>query len=474
MHNFEAPGNIHRKPTTILPHEHIKQTGYLDTTGMTEEKEWELFGYYSFLVDLHIAQVRPQNLDAVQYIPRRFNQVNQTAKFDEHLNNRFFEYYHRWREPTRTWFSQTQELNFQDAKRNAPSTSHYDHGRGTKYDVEWTDSQKFPHVANRLGYPILKEEPIERILGLERAPAHPQYQNQPFVQTPSMSPHEDLNFKQGEVIYENRGVLEWTRFWKCMTAIVFGASPGFYVFEMYAGDGLPSTDWIANNWNWWNIPKQFQDGSGWGVEEYRYCDDREYMNFQYSGKRLIARPMHAAYMCQVLILLQHMNLDYVSKMVYNKDKDLVFVYKPTGFWNEQEYVYEVHHLEQMVPYAVTAVKNMSMQRDDGIITVYDMDKKDNLKLYGDAKYWNLDVRDEFMASTRGLWKGNFDSKYKGSIFTLNHHASIEESLNNYKTQCELKDAVKKLGEVVVPTTHEEEWEQRLVDERQKIARQQGL
>lgn len=72
-----------------------------------------------------------------------------------------------------------------------------------------------------------------------------------------MAPNEELNFKHGEVIYENRGVLEWTRFWKTMTAIVFGASPAFYVFEMYAGDGTPSTDWIANNWNWWNIPKQF-------------------------------------------------------------------------------------------------------------------------------------------------------------------------------------------------------------------------
>lgn len=40
-----------------------------------------------------------------------------------------------------------------------------------------------------------------------------------------------------------------------------------------------------------------------------------------------------------------MNMDYVSKMVYNKDKDLVFVYKPDGLWNEREYVYEMHHLE---------------------------------------------------------------------------------------------------------------------------------
>ncbi len=81
------------------------------------------------------------------------------------------------------------------------------------------------------------------------------------------------------------------------------------------------------------------------MESYRYCDDHDYMNVLYSGKRGIARPVHTMYMCQVLIFLQYMNFDYVSKMVYNKDKDLVFVYKPTGLWNEQEYVYEMHHLE---------------------------------------------------------------------------------------------------------------------------------
>ncbi len=113
-----------------------------------------------------------------------------------------------------------------------------------------------------------------------------------------------------------------------------------------------------------------------------------------------------------------MNLDYVSKMTYNKDKDLVFVYKPNGLWGEVEYVYEMHHLEQMVPYAVTAIKNMSAMRDDGILTVYDMNTKDNLKFYAEDKYWNLDVKEEFMANTRTLWKGNFDNKYQGSIFSV--------------------------------------------------------
>jgi hypothetical protein len=76
----------------------------------------------------------------------------------------------------------------------------------------------------------------------------------------------------------------------------------------------------------------------------------------------------------------------------------------------------MHHLEQMVPFAVTAVPNQSMQSDDGIVTVYDMNTRDNLKFYNEDKYWNMDLKDEFMDSTRGLWKGNFDDKRRGNIF----------------------------------------------------------
>ena len=79
------------------------------------------------------------------------------------------------------------------------------------------------------------------------------------------------------------------------------------------------------------------------------------MNIQYGAKRMIVRPAHTMYMISVLALLQHINIDYVTKMVYNKDKDLVFVYRPDGFWSEHEYVYEMHHLEQMVPSPVTAI-----------------------------------------------------------------------------------------------------------------------
>lgn len=111
-----------------------------------------------------------------------------------------------------------------------------------------------------------------------------------------------------------------------------------------------------------------------------------------------------------------MNMDYVSKMVYSKDKDLVFIYKPDGLFNETEYVHEVHHLEQMVPYASSAIEHHPMQKDDGIMTVYDMAQKKNLKFYGEDKFWNLDLKDEFMDQTNEMWRGNYDSKYRGHIF----------------------------------------------------------
>lgn len=93
-----------------------------------------------------------------------------------------------------------------------------------------------------------------------------------------MEPDADLNFEEGEVIYENARVGEWIKFWKLSTFILFGASPGFYLFEIYQGDGAPSLQWMSDNWNWFDIPRQFQDGSSWGLEGVRYCDDHDYMN----------------------------------------------------------------------------------------------------------------------------------------------------------------------------------------------------
>ena len=69
------------------------------------------------------------------------------------------------------------------------------------------------------------------------------------------------------------------------------------------------------------------------------------MTAQYGAKRSIVRPSHTMFVATLAGLLYTMDLDYVTKMRYNKDKDLVFVSKPDNLWGETEHVYEMHHLE---------------------------------------------------------------------------------------------------------------------------------
>jgi len=76
----------------------------------------------------------------------------------------------------------------------------------------------------------------------------------------------------------------------------------------------------------------------------------------------------------------------------------------------------MHHLEQMVPSAITAMKNMSANDPDVILTVHDMADKEYLKFYKEEKYWNLELKDEFMGETRGLWDTTHADKYTGRIF----------------------------------------------------------
>jgi len=207
-----------------------------------------------------------------------------------------------------------------------------------------------------------------------------------------MDPDPLLNFEPGETIYENMKVLEWVRLWKVLAAGTLFSWPVFYTFEIYAGDGPPSTDWLADVSNFWNIPKQFNDGGGLNLENYRYCDEKDYMNIQYSAKRMIVRPFTTMYMISVLTLLQFIDFDYVTRMKYNKDKDLVFVYKPNGLWSEREHVYEMHHLEEMVPATISALAHKTTQREDGIRTVHCMNTKEYMKFYDEDKYWNVELK----------------------------------------------------------------------------------
>ena len=121
----------------------------------------------------------------------------------------------------------------------------------------------------------------------------------------------------------------------------------------------------------------------------------------------------------------------------------------------------------MVPSPVTAVKNLTMNRKDGILTVYDMSNRDYLKFYGEDKYWNMELKEDFMNQTRSMWKGNAD-KYDGRIFNLAHRANEEVTLTQMKVDRELQDAIRKHGEVEPPKEHEDQFFERIKNKKRDI------
>ena len=93
-----------------------------------------------------------------------------------------------------------------------PVTNNFNHGKGHKYDVETPLNERVVHVADRLGHPEIFPTPFETLLRLERPLSHPGYLDQPFIQIPSAEPDKDINFKGGEVLYENPHIKEWNHF----------------------------------------------------------------------------------------------------------------------------------------------------------------------------------------------------------------------------------------------------------------------
>ncbi len=118
------------------------------------------------------------------------------------------------------------------------------------------------------------------------------------------------------------------------------------MYEFWCNSGFPSMQWVDQHFlTPGKAPRQFQDTVDLDLYSYRYPDNDDFMNIQYTYKRAFARPSHMMYMAVILGMLPSLHFDYASKLVYNKEKDLVFVYKLQGYFNESDEVYEVAHLE---------------------------------------------------------------------------------------------------------------------------------
>jgi hypothetical protein len=161
-----------------------------------------------------------------------------SAFFDEVWGNE-----HRWTNQTIYYpkYAPIQaEAEWLEELKNRPVNKHYQHDKGYKYDIETPWDQRYPHVADRMGYPEILGTPFERLLRLEGEIYHPTYLDQPFVQVPSSDPNESLNFEEGEVIYENRQILEWARFWNFTGVLGWAFGAVFVPYNLLYKTHLPT------------------------------------------------------------------------------------------------------------------------------------------------------------------------------------------------------------------------------------------
>ena len=109
---------------------------------------------------------------------------------------------------------------------------------------------------------------------------------------------------------------------------------------------------------------------------------------------------------------------------------------------------------------------MSANADNGILSVKDMAENEYLKFYKDEKYWNMDLREEFLSETRGLWEGNHADKYQGRIFQSQGATVSRDFAHAFdKIDRELAQAVEKHGPMTLPTSHVEDFYEKIEKEK---------
>lgn len=64
------------------------------------------------------------------------------------------------------------------------------------------------------------------------------------------------------------------------------------------------------------------------------------------------------------------------------------------------------HLEWVPPYAKSVTQYMDFTKD-GLTTITDLNKMDDMGLHNADKYWNPKLKKEFLSNLSGLWDASY-------------------------------------------------------------------
>lgn len=110
------------------------------------------------------------------------------------------------------------------------------------------------------------------------------------------------------------------------------------------------------------------------------------------------------YASYIALTMTHKMLsEYVVKLQYSKDKELLYVTRINRVCALEEEAFEVQHLEILPPSVKAGVSDMSSQDYDGLYDIVCMNSHKTIVVYNEEKYWNPSLRKEFFDKVMNYW-----------------------------------------------------------------------
>ena len=283
----------------------------------------------------------------------------------------------------------------------------------------------------------------------ERILSTPLYQWQPFVQTPSLNPDENLNLEIGETIYEDKWAYEWAIFYKLMFVLPLVCL--YVIIMQFYEQGIVASYNFTRRLG--AFPVTFNEVSNIYDEErvnrFHYWG-KDLWTYQHWIRRFIMYPTLIVATIFLFTMMKKIGGQTIVKAAFNRDKDVVF-YWTTGTITKEGHVTELHFLERaMTPHVLGWKHNGELNGNkDSYIFIKDLRKFKTFYYFkADERYWNPDVKKYFDDNTSTFWRGNTSKDVnKGLHFDSSLHLTVEQSDLRKTVNEELINAIKKHGPI---------------------------
>lgn len=268
------------------------------------------------------------------------------------------------------------------------------------YGEEVAHEDRLPHLADRLGkYSEMgsKNNWVNDWLEMKSDQVNPLFHSF-FVSEPSKEPDPDVNFEKGDVIYENPYAYQSSRLAKQTGT---GSLAYILIHVMHTA---------LTNRTVYPIYNEAMDHRADGIDPIHYYvkgvysgTSSDWHDIETLGNISFVAPLLPLAMATLTIGLRQLTSGAVTKMQFNKNRDLVFVTRVGGtfFAKEVEEIYETTHLQVLPPTVQTGFENVSTRP---IFKISCMASHETFSVYTDPQYWNPELKQDFHSHLHHLWE----------------------------------------------------------------------